>query len=88
MEACKNMSSQSDIDHIIHMIELANRCVVSVASQSVMWRTNKKSKDFRELIAKVGGTIKTLPDNSFQKSGTKVKTCVVYVNKSQGGING
>ncbi len=72
---------QTDIEHIIHMIELANRRVVSIASQSVMWRTNKKSKDFRELVANMGGTIKTLPENSFVESGTKVNTCVVYIDK-------
>lgn len=76
-------SRQQDIDHITHMIELANRCVVSVASQSVMWRTNKKSIEFRELVAKNGGTIKTLPEDSFKKSGTKVNTCIVHVEKSK-----
>ncbi len=72
-------SRQQDIDHITHMIELANRCVVSVASQSVMWRTNKKSVEFRELVAEFGGTIKSLPEESFASSGTNVNTCVVYV---------
>lgn len=56
---------QADIEHIRHMIELAKRCVVSVASQSVMWRTNKKSVEFRELISKSGGTIKTLPGDRY-----------------------
>lgn len=72
---------QADIEHITHMIELANRCVVSVASQSVIWRTNKKSVEFRELVAKFGGTIKSLPEKSFASSGTNVNTCVVYVPK-------
>lgn len=72
---------QQDIIHITHMIELANRCVVSVASQSVIWRTNKKSVEFRELVAKFGGTIKSLPEKSFASSGTNVNTCVVYVPK-------
>ena len=72
---------QNDILHITHMIGLANRCVVSVASQSIMWRTNKKTKDFRELVAENGGTIKTLPEDSFKSSGTKVNTCVVHIEK-------
>ncbi|MDO9463786.1 MAG: SAM-dependent methyltransferase [bacterium] len=74
-------SFQSDISHITHMIELANRCVVSIASSSVMWRTNKKSVEFRELVAKSGGTIKTLPEGSFKESGTNVNTCVVHIEK-------
>jgi type I restriction-modification system DNA methylase subunit len=72
---------QSDIDHITHMIKLANRCVVSVASASVIFRTNKKTEDFRGLVKSFKGTITPLPENSFAESGTKVNTCVVYIEK-------
>ena len=72
---------QLDVDHITHMIELAKRCVVSVASQSILFRTNQKTREFRNLIKEFGGIITSLPDESFKASGTKVKTCVVQVNK-------
>ena len=72
---------QQDILHITHMIELARRCVVSVASASVIFRTNKKTEDFRTLVAEHNGVIKTLPDDSFKESGTKVKTCIIHVEK-------
>lgn len=71
---------QQDITHVIHMIKLANRRVVSVMSASVLWRDNKKTKDFRQLIEDMGGTIKPLPDDSFKESGTRVRTCVCVVD--------
>ena len=73
---------QADIDHITHMIELANRCVVSVASASVMFRTNKKTENFRTLVDVYGGEIIPLPEDSFKASGTRVNTCIVYIDKN------
>ena len=72
---------QQDIDHITHMIELARRCVVSVASSSVIFRTNKKTVEFRELIDSFDGKIIPLPEDSFKESGTKVCTCIIHVEK-------
>lgn len=74
-------SRQQDIDHITHMIHLARKTVVSVASYSVLFRTNKKTVIFRELIDEFNGTIERLPENTFVESGTKVNTCIIFVNK-------
>ncbi len=71
---------QQDIDHVNHMVKLARRRVVSVASASVMFRDNKKTVDFRNKIENMGGTIIPLPDKSFSKSGTNVNTCIVCVD--------
>jgi len=71
---------QQDIDHINHMLTIAKRRVVSVASSSVLFRDNQKTVSFREKIESLGGTITPLPDNSFSKSGTNVSTCVVCVD--------
>lgn len=71
---------QQDIDHINHMIKLARRRVVSVASSSVLFRDNKKTVDFRNKIQELGGTITPLPEKTFAKSGTNVNTCVVCVD--------
>lgn len=73
-------SKQQDIDHVNHMIDLANRRVVSVMSASILFRDNKKSIEFRNRISELGGTIEPLPDDTFAESGTKVKTCVVCVD--------
>lgn len=73
-------AKQQDIDHIHHMLDLANRCVVAVASGSVLFRTNKKTMEFRERIYRLGGTIQALPQDSFKESGTHVNTCLVFVD--------
>lgn len=72
-------SKQQDIDHVLHMIEIAKRCIVSIMSASVLFRDNKKTVDFRDFVEKLGGTIEPLPDDSFKESGTLVKTCVVKI---------
>ena len=74
-------SKQQDISHVLHMIELSNRCVVSVMSASVLFRDNKKTTEFRNTIASLGGKIESLPDKSFVKSGTNVRTCILHVEK-------
>lgn len=71
-------SRQQDIDHVLHMLEVAER-VVSIMSASVLWRDNKKTVEFRDLVDSMGGKITPLPDNTFKESGTLVKTCVVCV---------
>lgn len=73
-------TKQQDVDHVTHMIRLANRMVVSVMSASIMFRSNKKAVEFRNLVESLGGTIEPLPEDSFKESGTKVNTCVVCVN--------
>ncbi len=74
-------SKQQDITHVEHMISLVNRRVVSIMSFGVLFRTNKKTINFREKIKQLNGTFISLPDESFNKSGTNVKTCVLCVDK-------
>ena len=71
---------QQDIDHINHMLGLANRKVISIASASVIWRDNKKTLEFRDRIESMGGSITSLPDDSFKSSGTSVRTCIINVD--------
>jgi len=73
-------SKQQDIDHINRMIDLAKRRVVSVASASVLFRTNKKTVAFRRRIELLRGRIEKLPEKTFVKSGTNVQTCVLCVD--------
>jgi len=74
-------TKQQDIDHVNHMLDLAPR-VVSIMSSSVMFRTNKKTEQFRDKITKLNGKFIKLPEKSFKESGTNVNTCIVYVDKS------
>lgn len=73
-------TKQQDINHVNHMIDIANRRVVSVMSTSVLWRSNRKAEEFRDRIASLGGSIKELPVKTFSVSGTNVNTCVVCVD--------
>jgi len=74
-------TKQQDIDHVSHMIELANKRVVSIMSSSVMFRTNKKTTEFKDLVESYGGEFMMLPEKSFASSGTNVNTCVVKISK-------
>jgi len=73
---------QQDITHVEHMLELANRRVVSVMSSSVLFRTNKKTVEFRNKIESLGGEFMKLPEKSFTASGTNVATCILCVDVS------
>jgi hypothetical protein len=48
-------------------------------SASVLFRTNRKTVEFRELIESLGGAIEPLPAETFKASGTMVNTCLVMV---------
>ena len=50
-------------------------------SASVLFRTDKRTTEFRALVESYGGTIEPLPESSFKESGTAVNTCRVVVNK-------
>ena len=80
-------TKQQDITHVDHMLELANRRVISVMSSSVLFRTNKKTIEFRNKIESLGGDFMRLPEKSFTVSGTNVATCIlcVDVRKNKGG---
>lgn len=78
-------NKQQDIDHVLHMIELANKRVVSVVSASIMFRENKKTVEFKNKISELGGTIMALPEKSFVESGTNARACVITVELNGNG---
>jgi hypothetical protein len=71
-----------DATHILHAYDLLNEIgtLVSVASASVEFNSQKKYKKLRELIEKNGKIIK-LENKSFKESGTNVNTVLVVLNK-------
>lgn len=73
-------SKQQDIDHVLHMISIAKRRVVSIMSASVLWRDNKKSVNFREIISNLGGIFIEVPEGAFKEYGTNIRTCIVCVD--------
>ncbi|MCM1275490.1 MAG: hypothetical protein NC299_09000 [Lachnospiraceae bacterium] len=74
-------SKQQDIMHVIKAISIAKRCVIAVMSASVLWRTDKRTDNFRVLVESFGGRIEALPEKVFKESGTMVNTCKVTVRK-------
>lgn len=71
-----------DASHVLHAYNLLKEGgkLVSVMSNSITFNSQKKYQAVRDLIDKNGEIIE-LPDNSFEKSGTKVKTVLVVINK-------
>lgn len=74
-------SKGQDVAHITKAIGLAKRCVIAIASASVLFRTDSRTQAFRELVAQYGGSIEELPAESFKESGTMVNTVLVKVFK-------
>ena len=73
---------QADIDHVNHAYSLLKPegRLVSIMSNGVTFRSNKKTVQFRELIANKG-FYENLPEDSFYSSGTRVRTIIVVLNK-------
>lgn len=77
-------SRQQDVDHVTRAYSLLAPTgrVVSIMSPGFTFRTDKKSIAFRELI-EARGSVTTLPENSFAKSGTGVNSVLVVLDAAQ-----
>lgn len=75
-------AKQDDIRHVLHAFPFlkAGGRLVAIMSNSVMFRGNKLTTDFRDFVAMRGGTIDALPEGSFKSSGTGVNTCIVCMD--------
>lgn len=74
---------RQDALHILKAISMANRKVVAIASQAVMWRTDGPYKILRDTVAHYGGYMRKLPDKSFKEAGTMVNTALVVIDKTK-----
>lgn len=76
-------SKQQDIDHVTHALEFLKDggTLVSVMSPSIKFRTNKKTKEFLDLIGKYDYDIIDLPEGSFKESGTMINTIILKITK-------
>jgi predicted RNA methylase len=74
---------QADIDHVNHALSfLAEKGrLISIMSSGVLFRENKKTVAFREMVADMGGYFERLPEGSFKESGTNVNTCFVVIER-------
>lgn len=74
---------QSDIDHVSHMIDLAQRIVVSVMGAGVKFRQNKKTLAFWDKVKQFDYELIDLPPGTFKASGTMVNAVVLKVKKNE-----
>lgn len=72
-------AKQDDIRHVLHAFKFLRPGgrLVAIMSNSVMFRDNKLTADFRTFVEAHDGTMEALPEGSFKSSGTSVNTCIV-----------
>ncbi len=78
-------SKQQDIDHITKAFSLLKPegILVSIVSESVFYRSNRKTLEFREKILNSENTkeVIDLESGAFSESGTNVKTRIIKLQK-------
>jgi len=72
-------SRQADIHHVNHAMKFLKPggILVSVMSAGVIFRSNRLTVDFKNMVAAHDGEIIPLPEGAFKESGTLVNTVVV-----------
>ncbi len=75
---------QADIGHVCHALNFLKPGgkLVSIMSSGIVFRENKKTVDFRNIIANHSGYIEQLPIGAFKESGTMVNAVIVIIPKS------
>ena len=77
-----SFSKQQDINHVENALQfLDSGILLSVMSPSIKFRSNKKTKQFIDLISKYDYEIIDLPVGSFKESGTMVNTIILKIIK-------
>lgn len=75
-------TKQQDIDHVLYALEFlkSGGILVSIMSAGVMYRTNKKTEKFWEIIyAQEDYEVVELPEGTFKSSGTMVNAIILKV---------
>ena len=76
----------ADVEHVTHaagFLAPGGR-LVAVMSSGVTFRDDRKTRDFRALVDRMGGTIEPLPADTFASSGTGVNTVLVVLTAPDG----
>lgn len=79
-------AKRADVRHILHALAFLKPGgrIVAIASASVMFREDKLATLFRSTIENdYVGTIRALPESSFEESGTHVNTCIIVATASE-----
>ncbi|GGZ73153.1 class I SAM-dependent methyltransferase [Streptomyces echinoruber] len=59
--------------------------LIAVMPETVMWHSDRATAEFRELVARAGGTFAPLPEEAFAPSGVRVRTVLLVVDAEPGG---
>jgi len=72
---------QADIKHVLHALKFLKPggLLVSIMAAGVVFRENRLTVEFRDLVAARGGLIEELPEASFKTSGTMVGTVIAVI---------
>ncbi len=70
-------------EHIRHAYQFFKEdgILITIASNMILDRENKKTKEFAKWFKEVGGSEYSLPPNSFKESGTGVRTKILVFYK-------
>jgi len=76
-------TKNQDIDHIKRMYSLLRNGgrVVSIASTSWEFGSQKKQVEFRDWLKEVGAEVHALPRGTFKESGTDIETRIIVIDK-------
>ena len=71
----------ADVRHVLHAEKFLRRggLLVAVMSAGAEFRSDKRSEQFRKLVADRGGWIESLPDDAFELAGTNVRTVLAVL---------
>lgn len=74
-------AKQDDIRHVLHAFKFLRPGgrLVAIMSNSVMFRDNKLTTEFRQFVESRAGKMQPLAEGSFKESGTGVNTCIVKI---------
>ncbi len=76
-------SRNQDIAHVLHALSLLKPGgrLAAIMSAHFTFANDKPSVEFRALVASLGGTVETLPENTFAQEGTNVSAVLVILHK-------
>lgn len=74
-------AAKADIAHVRHALGFLKPggLLVAVMSAGVMFREDRETDGFREMVTGAGGSFEPLPDNAFKESGTDVRAVLAVV---------
>jgi phospholipid N-methyltransferase len=77
-------SKNQDIEHIKKMYTLLRNQgrIVTIASKSWTFGSQKKQTAFREWLDEIGATVEEIPPGTFKETGTNVSAMLLIINRA------